>query len=559
MRRLVGAGRALLAELDAEAVLQQLLRTAKDVTAARYAALGVLDDRRAELARFVTLGLDAGQRRAIGDLPRGHGVLGVLIDDPRPLRLADVGSHPRSYGFPGGHPPMTSFLGVPIVVRGEAWGNLYLTDKEGGEFDEADEEAVVILADWAAIALENARLFTTSERRRRELERALRGLQATQDVAIAIGDEAGLDRVLEIVVKRGRALVDARSFVILLRDGATLVVAATAGHAAAPPGARLPIADSVYGHALRSRRAERVADPATRLGASAHQLGTKEASSVLLVPLVGRGEAFGVLAAFDREGDGEPFGEDDEQALRTFAASAAVAVGTARSVHEDRLRLSISAAEAERQRWARELHDETLQALGALRVLIASSLRRDDPARLERAAREAVGHLDEEIEKLRALITELRPAALDEFGLLPAIEALVERRRASADFEIESTVVLPDAVDRLSPDVEATVYRVVQEALTNVAKHALACRVRLAVHERADEITVEISDDGVGLSPGAEAAGFGLTGMRERVRLFGGTHTIDSGEGGTRVQARVPTTVTVGRIADLLSSERAAS
>jgi signal transduction histidine kinase len=228
-------------------------------------------------------------------------------------------------------------------------------------------------------------------------------------------------------------------------------------------------------------------------------------------------------------------------------------------VHEDGLRLSIGAAEAERQRWARELHDETLRALGALRVLIASSLRREDPARLATAAREAVGHLDEEIENLRALITELRPAALDEFGLLPAIEALVERRRASGDFEIESSVVLADGEHRLSRDVEATVYRLVQEALTNVAKHAQASRVRLAVRQHPDEITVEVSDDGVGLSPGAEAAGFGLIGMRERVRLIGGILTVESGVGGTRLQARVPTTATASRIADLLSSERAAS
>ena len=533
MRRLVGAGRALLAELDPEAVLERLLQTAKEVTGARYAALGVLDQRRAELARFLTLGIDDEERRTIGDLPRGHGVLGVLIDDPRPLRLADVGSHPRSYGFPGGHPPMTTFLGVPIVVRDEAWGNLYLTDKQSGEFDEADEEAAVILADWAAIALENARLFSTSERRRQELERALRGLRMTQDVAIAIGDDVGLERVLEIVVKRGRALVDARTFVILLRDGAELVVAAAAGHVTARRGARLSIADSVYSHVLASRRSERIADAATRLGGSARRLGVDDAATAVLVPLVGRGEAFGILAAFDHQ----PFGEDDELVLRTFAASAAIAVGTARSVHEDRLRLAVQAADAERQRWARELHDETLQSLGALRVLIASALRQEDRSKLEPAAREAVAYVEGEIDNLRALITELRPAALDQFGLRPAIEALIERRSEADALRIECSL---DLRERLPAEVETAAYRLVQEALTNVVKHARASRVELHVAETDDHVVVDVRDDGVGFSVDSASRGFGLIGMRERVHLLGGRLTIESSKNGTRVFARMP-------------------
>src|SRR5918995_6252140 len=142
--RLVDVGRSLVTVLDPEAVLERLLEVARELTGARYAAIGVLDERRERLERFLTRGVDEDTHRAIGDLPRGRGVLGVLIRDPRPLRLADVGAHPESYGFPLAHPPMHSFLGVPIVVHGEAWGNLYLTQKEGGDFDDEDEEAVVI-------------------------------------------------------------------------------------------------------------------------------------------------------------------------------------------------------------------------------------------------------------------------------------------------------------------------------------------------------------------------------------------------------------------------------
>ena len=159
LARLIDAGRGLLSELDLETVLDRLLQTAADLTGARYVALGVLDEARRELARFLTRGIDEATHRAIGDLPRGRGILGVLIDDPRSLRLDDVGDHPRSYGFPPGHPPMRSFLGVPILIRGQAWGNLYLTEKAGGEpFSSEDEEAVIVLADWAAIAIEIAGL-----------------------------------------------------------------------------------------------------------------------------------------------------------------------------------------------------------------------------------------------------------------------------------------------------------------------------------------------------------------------------------------------------------------
>jgi GAF domain-containing protein len=189
IRRLLDVGRALTKELDQSILLDRVLETAREITQARYAALGILNEQHTELAQFLTAGVDEATHRAIGDLPRGRGVLGALIAHPQPLRLRDVGQHPTSYGFPDGHPIVRSFLGVPVVIRGQVWGNLYLTEKTEGEFTEADEEAAVILAEWAAIAIENARLYETSERRRQELEKAFRGLEATRDVAVAIGEE----------------------------------------------------------------------------------------------------------------------------------------------------------------------------------------------------------------------------------------------------------------------------------------------------------------------------------------------------------------------------------
>jgi signal transduction histidine kinase len=543
IRRLLEVGRAVMTDLDLGAVLDRVLQAGREITGARYAALGILNEERTELEQFLTVGVDDETHRAIGDLPRGRGVLGALIDDPRPLRLADVGQHSSSYGFPAGHPVMRSFLGVPIVIRGQTWGNLYLTEKQGGEFGTQDEEAAVILAGWAAIAIDHAQLHETSERRREDLEKAFRSLEATRDVVVAIGGEIVLEHVLELIVKRGRVLVDARSVVIMLRDGGELVVQASAGHVTEARGVRLPIAGSTSGQVLEHRRPERITDVAARLRIAPSEFGVPDAQTALLVPMVYRGEAMGVLAAFDRGEDGSVFGEDDEQMLRTFAASAATAVALAQSVQADRLRSSLAAADAERGRWARELHDETLQSLGGLRVLLASALRRDDPVRSREAMREAVGHIERGIDNLRAIITELRPAALDELGLQTAIEGLLDRHREQGDFELDSELMLlgPSAGEsRLEEDLETAVYRLVQEALTNVAKHAHARRVSVTVSESDEQLLIEVSDDGAGFDPQTAGQGFGLAGMRERVSLAGGTLRVDSGERGTSIAARLP-------------------
>ena len=535
---LLEAGRGLVAQLEVDAVLEELLRVACELTRANYAAIGVLDEDRRRLERFVTRGIDHAGREAIGDLPRGHGVLGELIRDPVALRLDDVSAHPRSYGFPAHHPPMRTFLGVPVVIRGEPWGNLYLTEKAGGPFDEADEAATVVLADWAALAVDNARLYEDAGRRRAEAERALRRLEATAAIARAVGSETDLDRVLELVVKRGRALLDARSVVLLLVDGEEFHLAAGAGQVA--PGAlggRFPIPDSAPGDVLFSGRPERIDDVASRLRISDHNLGVTGATTALLVPLVYRNTPLGLLAAFDRLDGPGGFGDEEERLFLGFAASAATAVATARSVAEERLRHSLLAAEQERRRWARELHDQTLQALGGLQVLLASSLRRGSPEALEQAVRESLEHIGTEIESLRTLITELRPAALDEIGLAPAIESLGQRLAAVEGLEVGVEVAVGG---RLDAELETTVYRLVQEALTNIAKHAGAESVRVSVTLDYDVVRIEVTDDGHGFDPEARVEGFGLIGMRERVALAHGRLDIESAPGHTVVRADLP-------------------
>ncbi|HUO71792.1 MAG TPA: GAF domain-containing sensor histidine kinase [Solirubrobacteraceae bacterium] len=541
-----------MAEHELEGVFTRLLDVARELTAAKYAAIGILDDARETLADFITAGIDPSAHSLIGDLPRGRGVLGLLISNPEPLRMADVGAHIRSYGFPQGHPAMTSFLGVPILIRGEAWGNLYLTDKLDGEFDEADEEAAVVLASWAAIAVENARLYRETDLRRAELERSVRALEATSEIARAVGGETQLERVLELIAKRSRALVDAAGVAILLEDGDDFVIAATAGEIPRRiTGSRVTKSGSVAGRVVAAGRPERVSDIPSSLRFALGDLGVN-ARSGMFVPLHFRGANLGVIEAFDRA-DGPEFRVEDERMLLAAAASAATAVATAQSVERDRLRRTLRAAEEERRRWARELHDETLQALGGLRVVLSSARRSSDLASLQAALDSAVEQLGDEIANLRSLITELRPAALDELGLAPALDALIERVQSAHGLEITATVALIHEgglhKPRLDSDIETTVYRVVQESLTNVARHAHAEHVDVDVIERGEEILLTVRDDGKGFDQDTPAAGFGLTGMRERIALAGGHLEVSSSPAGTTVEAAIPTGIRVRQTA----------
>jgi signal transduction histidine kinase len=543
LRELIEVGRSLVAELDQEVVMNRALEVACELTGARYAALGVLDPNRVDLERFITRGIDAETREAIGDLPRGRGVLGVPIEDPVPLRLTDVGEHPRSFGFPPGHPPMRNFLGVPIVIRGQAWGNLYLTEKPDGDFDEADEQSALILAEWTAIAVDNARLYADVGRQRDTLERAVRSLEATTEVTRAVGGETDLGPILATIAKRGRALVEARSLLILLEAAGELRVAAAAGEFENHSELRLTVADSVPGQVFTSRQASRLRDLDTGPRVQADALEMQ--AETLLVPLVFRGASVGVLVALDPLGPGDEFGAESEQLLGSFAASAATAVATAQSAAADSVRNSIEAAERERGRWARELHDESLQSMAGLRVVLSAARRGGDPANVDVLLGQAVEQVDATIAEMRRLIADLRPATLDELGLGAALEALVERLRWADVLDVRLRVELAKGEDdrpvRFVGQIENTVYRLVQEALTNVAKHAEVARATVEVVEVKDEIRVLVEDGGRGFESGAETDGFGLLGMRERVALGDGSLTVRSAPGdGTAITAVLP-------------------
>ncbi|HVX32330.1 MAG TPA: GAF domain-containing sensor histidine kinase [Solirubrobacterales bacterium] len=538
-RRLVEVGSSLLSELDLEAVLPAVVEAARELTGAEYAALGVLDPEGRELERFIYLGIDDETRRDIGPLPRGRGVLGELIRHPEPLRVADVESHPHAYGFPPGHPRMHTFLGVPIRIRGRVYGNLYMTEKAGGEeFGEDDEEAALTLANWAAIAIENARLYTALSAREGEVERALRRAETSADIARTVGGETDVGRVLDLIVKRGRALVEARTVLVLLRRGDRLAVAAQAGRVG-PEVAELtiPTDDEVFQAAMRERVArhlERGTPPSeARLR---ERLG---AESALVVPLLFRGRAVGALVALDREAGGD-FDDEDLRLLQAFAATAAIAVGTAQSVEAGRLQQQVEIAEDERRRWAQEFHDGVLQSLAAVRITLAAALQGTGPDRarkIEGAAEATVEGLEEQITELSRLINDLRPASLERLGLPGALEALAEESANRGDLEVATEIALSG---ELTSDTERAVYRLVQEALNNVVKHAKARSAAVRVGTGAGRIEIEVRDDGDGFDP-TLAPGRGLLGMRERVELLGGTLAIDSRPGrGTTVSSTFP-------------------
>jgi signal transduction histidine kinase len=542
LRRLLEVGRGLVSEFELEVVLERVLEAARELTGARYAALGVLDEPGQELERFITSGIEEDAQRAIGELPRGRGVLGVLISNPQPLRLSEVGAHARSYGFPPGHPPMRSFLGVPILLRGEAYGNLYLTEKPG-VFSSEDEEALVVLAEWAAIAIENARAYSLMQGRRDEAERAVAGFEATSEISQALAGETDLEHVLELIAKRGRALIEARAMVVLLAQGGGLVVASLAGDLdSALQGERIPIEDTISGHVLRSGKAERLADAPSRLRfALAKQT---RAQTGLLVPLRFRGRVLGVLVGFDRLREGPQFSVRDEELLSAFAATAAAAVATAQDVAVEALQRSLAAAEQERARWARELHDETLQELAALKLLLATVRLAKDADEREAQLEHAAGRVDVAVRALRNLITDLRPPVLDEYGLQPALAALAERMRSVNGLSVDLEIELGDTSGedgRLVPQVEDTVYRVIQEALANVVKHSGATRARVRVHEVEGKVQLSVSDAGDGFVVESDTEGFGLLGMRERLALVDGTISVESVPGeGTTVRADIP-------------------
>jgi signal transduction histidine kinase len=535
-RQLVDAGIALSSELSLDAVLQKIVETAASLTGARYAALGVINEARTGLERFIVTGVTPEQYAAIGDPPHGRGILGALITDARPLRMPRLADDRRSVGFPPNHPPMTTFLGVPILQRGTAYGNLYLTEKDsGGEFTQEDEELALLLAAQAAVAIENARLYESATRWSRQLE-------SLTDVGNALAEELELPRLLQLVAEKLRVLLDARRVLIDLPapEGGLRVEAADGEGTEGLVGVRIP-ALSKSARVLERRRSERVdsliedpevdQDLARRIGGV----------SGLYVPLVAGDRAIGVISCHDKAGADPRFSDDDLRLAEQFAARAAVAAELSARVARDALRRVVAAQELERRRLARELHDETGQALTSILL----GLRAIEEAPSPDAQREAAAGLRElvvtTLRDVRSLAVELRPKTLDDFGLVPAVERLVQTFSEQTNISVDVEDRLGDT--RLPEEVETALYRIVQEALTNIVKHANARSVSILLMRRGGSAQAVIEDDGLGFGPDAaeDGGGLGLLGMRERVSLLDGRLEVESTPGtGTTLVAEVP-------------------
>ena len=531
LRTLIETGLAINSELSLDGVLQRIVEAAAQVTGAQYAALGVIDPTGTTLERFITHGVDEETRATIGDLPTGRGVLGALITDARTLRLQELADDPRSVGFPPGHPPMKTFLGTPILLRGVAYGNLYLTEKEGGaDFDQEDEELVSLLSAQAAVAIENARLYESATAWSRQLE-------SLQEIGSALVSELDLPRLLQLVVERLRELIDARLVAIALPVADGLRVEAIASDEPNELLHTVFTRSSKAGAVLargRSERVDSVIDDPEVVQDIVRLFG---ATTGLYVPLLSHDGPIGIVFAHDRRGRDQRFTNADLRVAEHFGERASVAVDLSRRVKRDSLRRVIEGQELERRRLARELHDETGQALTSMLLgLKAVETAEDVPAALASLRELVVATLQD----VRRLAVELRPKALDDFGLVPAVERLAETFTDATGISVDFESQL--GLDRLQPEVETTLYRIVQEALTNIAKHAGATRVSVLLVRRRGLVNALIEDDGHGFDADDEArGGMGLAGMRERLALLDGRLTIESArDTGTSLFAEVP-------------------
>jgi two-component system, NarL family, sensor histidine kinase DevS len=537
LRAVLDAAIAVSSELSLDAVLQRIVESAASLTGAQYAALGVINPSRQALERFVVTGMDDATREAIGDVPRGRGILGVLIRDAKPLRLDDLSADPRSVGFPPHHPPMRTFLGVPVLLRGVAYGNLYLTEKAGGgPFTEEDQEIVQLLAGQAAVAIENARLYESATRWGEQL-------QSLTDVGNALSTEIELPKLLDLVVGRLRELIDARIVFIAMPepDGAVVIETVAGDDPNDYVGIRLDPMTSKTARVLERRRSERVdsvlEDPEVDQ-ATARRLGARTG---LWVPLVVRDRAIGVLVAQDKEeSDDARFTDEDLRIAEAFAERAALAIDLSERVARDALRRVVAGQELERKRLARELHDETGQALTSILLGLKAIEEAGNGQDVRKSVRDLRELVVGTLRDVRRLAVELRPKALDDFGLVPALQRLAETFAEQTGIRVHVQAALGDS--RLSGETETALYRIVQEALTNVIKHAQAATVSVVLTRKGDSVVAVIEDDGRGFDPtDTRDERLGLLGMRERIALVNGQLSVESRPGeGTTLAVEVP-------------------
>ncbi|MFB4294634.1 GAF domain-containing sensor histidine kinase [Nonomuraea sp. ATR24] len=516
-------------DLDLETVLRRIVETAIKLVDASYGALGVVGEE-STLLQFIPVGLSEEEIARIEHWPHGLGLLGLLIKDARPLRMGKISDHPESYGFPPGHPPMGTFLGVPVRVRDEVFGNLYLTEKRGGgEFDEEDEAVVIALATAAGVAVENARLY--EESRRRET-----WLQASAEVTTSLLSGADPRQVLTTMAARAREMCDADLVQVLLPgpSGDSLKVDVIEGEGADELlDAEFEISATLAGEAFT--RGEPVAEknlqqapypesPLRRLGYGPG----------LMVPLGAATSTRGVLALAKRSGR-LPFSDADRQMLQSFAGQAAIALELAEA-RRDAERLGLL---EDRDRIAKDLHDLVIQRLFATAMTLMSTVRLVERPEAGKRLQHAIDELDETIRQIRSSIFALQGTREDSAPSLRAkIVDLVEG--AGGHLGFMPGLRMEGQIDTVVPEpVAEHLLAVLREALSNVVRHSHATRAEVTVEVADAHLTLTVTDNGVGVGESGRRSG--LRNIEERAVQLGGTAEMDSMDsGGTRLRWHVP-------------------
>jgi signal transduction histidine kinase len=529
LRTLLDAVVAVGSGLELPATLRRIVQAATELVDARYGALGVIGPER-KLIEFVYTGLDEEARRRIGHLPEGHGILGLLIAEPKPLRLHDLAEHPASYGFPPNHPPMRSFLGVPVLAAGEVFGNLYFTEKRGGDFTADDEAAVQALAAAAGVAVENSRLFEETRRRQRWLE-------ASGEITTSLLSGIDPDDALGQVAARARELAGADAAMIALVDRqapeqALLVTVAVGADAEKFRGSRMPIDDSIAGRVYRSGVMETVTDVSQEPGGAGWS-GPVVYGPGLFVPLSGGGKALGTLVAVNRAGRAG-FAPDTVAVTSSFAGQAALALQLAEA---RRAELQLAVYE-DRDRIARDLHDHVIQRLFASGMALEGLSKQVASAAIQGKLQRTVDDLDQTIREIRSTIFALQAGPDEAAGLQLRLVAVVGE--ATSGSGIVPDVSVSGPIDTLVPvEVGKQALAVIREALSNVVRHAQAEHASVTA-TAGDTLRIEVTDDGVGIPPGGRRSG--LSNLADRAAALDGQMQVLPGPDGrgTRLLWEVP-------------------
>lgn len=519
LRALMRANRAVVSHLELPKVLRTIVEAAVELVGARYGALGVIAEG-GGLEQFIHVGMDDDDVARIGHLPEGHGLLGALIDDPRPIRLSSIADDPRSVGFPDAHPPMTAFLGVPIMVRDAVYGNLYLTEPVAGTFSEDDEQLARALADNAGFAIDNARLFAETAARQ-----AWSASAAEMTAAILGGDTVD---AFDEIATRVKQLVAADAVTVLVADLERMTVQIAAPAAGQEgPTVSVPIANAQLRSAVEGSQPSRTED----IGPLA-VLKDWQTGPALIVPFDGEAKRPHVLLAH-REAGSPPFTSFDLERTVTFTRQAGIAIELA-GARADRQRVMLL---EDRARIARDLHDHVIQQLFGTGLELQSIESAVGPGTLAERISGSVSSLDEAIAQIRTII----------FALSHSRDNGTSLRHRLLDIVHEVGGVLPEPatlsftgpVDIVAdPDVADDVAAFVREGLANVVRHAGARTASVAVTASSEDITATVADDGHGM--GDTTGRSGLKNIRERARRRDGTLQIDTGDGGTVLRLHLP-------------------